>query len=68
MTRAEMAKILDGKPDITDLTQIDLEELGRKFRMQRIIFETASEIFDQMKPGWKANKEVLLSHLIRIGE
>jgi type III restriction enzyme len=68
LTRAEMAKILDGKPDITDLTQIDLEELGRKFRMQRIIFETASEIFDQMNPGWKANKEVLLSHLIRIVE
>jgi len=65
-TRAELAPMLEGKPDMTLLSKIDLEELGRKFRMQKVIFETARDVFDQMKPGWKGNKEYLLSQLIRL--
>jgi type III restriction enzyme len=62
----EMAPIIDGKPDITKISEIDLEDLGKKFRMQKIIFETARDIYDQMKPTWSGNKEFLLSQLIRI--
>ncbi|HDL08317.1 MAG TPA: type III restriction endonuclease subunit R, partial [Desulfobacteraceae bacterium] len=47
---------------------IDLEDLGRKFRMQKIIFETARDVFDQMKPNWKGNREFLLAQLIRLVE
>jgi hypothetical protein len=65
-TRAELAPMLEGKPDMTMLSKIDLEELGRKFRMQKVIFETARDVFDQMEPGWKGNKEYLLSQLIRL--
>jgi type III restriction enzyme len=65
---AELAPILDGKPDITRISQIDLEDLGKKFRQQKIIFETARDIYDLMKPTWKANKEVLLAQLFKIIE
>lgn len=67
-TLAELAPIVEGKPDVTKISEIDLEGLGRKFRMQKIFFETARDIFDQMKPNWKGNKEYLLAQLIRLIE
>jgi len=67
-TLAEVAPIVEGKPDVTKLSEIDLEDLGRKFRWQKIAFETASGVFDQMKPSWKGNKEYLLARLIRLME
>jgi type III restriction enzyme len=67
-TLAELAPMVEGKPDVTRISTIDLEDLGRKFRMQKIIFETARDVFDQMKPGWKASKEYLLAQLIRLVE
>ncbi|HEY3304892.1 MAG TPA: DEAD/DEAH box helicase family protein [Candidatus Binatia bacterium] len=65
-TLAEVAPIVEGKPDITKLSEVDLETLGKKFRWQKIAFETASAVFDQMKPTWKGNKEYLLGRLIRL--
>jgi len=65
---AELAPIVDGKPDFTKIKRIDLEDLGRKFRMQKIAFETARDIFEQMKPSWKGNREYLLGKLIRLVE
>jgi type III restriction enzyme len=67
-TLAELAPIVDGKPDVTKIKAIDIEELGHKFRMQKIAFEVARDIFDQMKPGWKGNREYLLAKLIRLVE
>ena len=37
-TIAELAPMIDGKPDFTKLKEINLEELARRFRMQRIVF------------------------------
>ena len=67
-TLAEMAPIVEGKPDLSRISMIDLEDLGKKFRTQRIIFETASDIFDQMKSNWSGSKEFLLAQVIRIVE
>lgn len=67
-TLAEVAPMIEGRPDVTKLSQIDLEDLARKFRMQRIIFETAAEIYEQMHPDWKGSKEYLLAQVIRIVE
>lgn len=67
-TLAEMAPMVDGKPDVTKITTIDLEELGKKFRYQKIIFETARDLYDSMKPTWKADKQYLLVQLIRLVE
>lgn len=65
---AELAPIVEGKPDVSRIATIQLEELGVKFRTQKIIFETARDIYDQMKPSWKGNKEYLLAQLIRLVE
>ena len=63
---------------MTRVTEIDLAELGRKFRMQKIAFEAAAEVFDLMKPSWKgqpgvpagaahrAGREVLGSNRVQI--
>ncbi|HLG31021.1 MAG TPA: hypothetical protein VI387_12495, partial [Candidatus Brocadiales bacterium] len=67
-TLAELAPIVEGKPDVTKISEINLEGLGQKYRTQKIIFETARDIFDQMKPSWKGNKEYLLAQLIRLVE
>ena len=67
-TLAELAPMVEGKPDVTQISTFDLEDLGKKFRMQKIIFETARDVFDQMKPNWKGNREFLLAQLIRLVE
>ncbi|MGB9605942.1 MAG: type III restriction endonuclease subunit R, partial [Bryobacteraceae bacterium] len=65
---AELAPILEGKPDVTKINRIELERLAREFRTQRIIFETARDVFDQMKQTWQGSREVLLAQLVRIVE
>lgn len=67
-TLAELAPMVDGKPDVTKISKIDLEDLGRKFRLQKIIFETARDLYDKMKPNWKADRNYLLVQLIRLVE
>jgi type III restriction enzyme len=65
---AELAPILEGKPDVTKIAQIDLERLSREFRMQKIIFEAARDIYDQMHKDWKGNEEFLLAQVVRLVE
>jgi type III restriction enzyme len=65
---AELAPMIDGKPDFTKLTEIQLDELERRFRMQRIVFEAASGVYDRMAPTWKGNREYLLAQLVRLVE
>ncbi|TSA09779.1 MAG: type III restriction endonuclease subunit R [Deltaproteobacteria bacterium] len=65
---AEMAPVLEGKPDVSQVNRIELERLAREFRTQRIIFETARDVFDQMKHTWQGSREVLLAQLVRIVE
>jgi type III restriction enzyme len=65
---AEIAPTIDGKPDVTHITEISLEELGRRFRMQKIIFSTASDLYDQMQHDWKGSREYLLAQLVRLVE
>ena len=65
---AELAPVLEGKQDVSQISRIELERLAREFRTQRIIFETARDVFDQMKRTWQGNREVLLAQLVRIVE
>ncbi|MGH2499376.1 MAG: BPTD_3080 family restriction endonuclease [Candidatus Limnocylindria bacterium] len=64
--RAELAPVLGGKPDLSHLTPIDLEELARRFRLQRIVFEAARDVFDQLRPTWRGTPEALLPQVIRL--
>ncbi len=36
--------------------------------MQKVIFETERDVYEQMRPGWKGNKEYLLSQVIGLVE
>lgn len=65
---AELAPVLEGKPDVTKIDRIELERLAEEFRTQRIIFETARDVFDQIQTAWTGSREVLLAQLIRIVE
>lgn len=64
----DLAPIVEGHPDITKISKISLEGLAREYRMQRIIFKTASEIFDQMKTTWQGSREYLLAQVINLVE
>ncbi len=63
---AELSPILEGKPDVSQISRIELERLAREHRTQRIIFEAARDVFDQMKADWQGNREVLLAQLVRL--
>lgn len=65
---AELAPVVEGMPDVTRVTSVDLEALARRFRMQKIVFEVAAELFDQMKPGWSGRRELLLAQLVQLVE
>lgn len=67
-THAELAAILEGKPNMDSLSEIGLQELGRKHRLQTIVFKMARDVYDQMQPAWKGSKDVLLGQVIRLVE
>jgi type III restriction enzyme len=51
------------------LSEIDLKEIGKTFRLQSIIFKIASSIYNsEKKPDWKGSKETFLIQLISIIE
>lgn len=69
--RAELAPIIEGKPDITKLSEIDLaneqvEKILTVLRRQTLLFEISKEIYEQVKPTWTGNKEYLLVQLVKI--
>jgi len=71
--RADLAPFLEGKPDATKLVEINLadeqvEKILKVLRRQRLIFEISREIYDQMKPNWKGNRDYLLIQLVKIVE
>jgi type III restriction enzyme len=67
-TIAQMAPMLAGKPDLTRVSEIDLAEMAREFRLQRIVFEIARDEYDQIKPTWNAGREYLLAQLVQLVE
>ena len=65
---AELAPIIDGKPDVTKIDSISLEGLAREFRTQKIVFETARDVYDQMGANWPGDRIFLLAQLVRLVE
>lgn len=65
---AELAPLVDGEPDVAKLRAIDLENLAREQRTQRIVFQTAAEVYKQMAHDWKGGDAVLLGELVRLVE
>ena len=65
---AELAPIVDGKPDFSKVNSIELEALAREYRTQKIIFETARDVFDQMQASWPGSRESLIAQLVKLVE
>lgn len=63
-TLAQLAPVVEGKPDVSRITEIDLDDLARRFRRQTIVFETARDVFDQMAPTWTGSRDVLIAQLV----
>ena len=68
ITEAGLAAIIAGKPNPAALSEIDLKEIGERFRLQTLIFETAKRIFNYDKSNWQGRPEIFLVQLIRIVE
>ncbi|MBM3897024.1 MAG: type III restriction endonuclease subunit R [Thaumarchaeota archaeon] len=71
--RTELAPIVEGKPDVRKLIDIDLsdekvEKALTVLRKQRLIFEMSRELYDQVQPTWTGNKAYLLMQLVKIVE
>lgn len=65
---AELAPVIEGKPDYFRVSKIDLEKLAREYRMQRIIFETARDLLDQIRREWVGSDAMLIAQLIKLVE
>lgn len=63
---AEMAPMVVGKPNLEQITEVDLEALAKKFRRQRVVFEVVRDLFDQVQVSWKGAKEALIGQLVAI--
>jgi type III restriction enzyme len=68
VTLAQLAPVVAGKPDVSRVSEIDLDELARRFRMQTIVFQAARDEFDRMAPTWTGSREVLLGQLVALVE
>ena len=53
---------------LSQINDIDLNKLAKEFRTQKIIFETARDVFEQMQPNWQGGKIPLIAQLIKIVE
>jgi len=64
----QLAPTVAGKPDLGRVKEVDLEEIGRRSRLQTIGFRAAAEVYDQVQPGWQGSREDLLGQVIRLVE
>jgi type III restriction enzyme len=66
-TLVQMAPTIEGKPDFSRLSEIDLQKFAHD-RMQKIVFVAAANVYEQMQPTWKGQREYLLAQVIRLVE
>jgi type III restriction enzyme len=60
--------VVEGKPDVSRISEIDLDDLARRFRMQTIVFQTALGAFEQMAPTWTGSRDALIAQLVVLVE
>jgi len=61
---AEIAPMVDGKPDVSQIQDVDLENLLKKQRRQTLLFRAAQEVYNNMRPEWNASPAVLMAQLV----
>jgi type III restriction enzyme len=65
---AELAPVVSGQPDFSKISEIDLQRLAERFRMQKIVFEASRDVYELISPSWQGNKEQLLAQVIGLVE
>jgi type III restriction enzyme len=64
----DLAPVIDGKPHVDKISTIDIEKLGKRFRLQTAIFKITRDLYEKFQPGWKGNAEYLLMQIVSIVE
>ena len=67
-TTVGMAQVLEGKPDPNKMSKIDLYNLNKEIRLQKIVFIAAKDVYDDMSPDWKGVREFLLVQIVKLVE
>ncbi|HEX8458645.1 MAG TPA: DEAD/DEAH box helicase family protein [Pyrinomonadaceae bacterium] len=65
---AELAPVIDGRHDVTRLSEIDLEQIYSQVRLQSSIFRATLDIHKQMHGHWKGDLNALFTQLVPIVE
>ena len=65
---AEIAPTVDNHPDVSQIEDIDIEKLMKKFRQQTLIFKAAQTVWRDMNPNWPGAPAVLMAELVRLAE
>jgi type III restriction enzyme len=66
-TLVDLAPVVDGQPNLEGIAKINLEKLAAEYRLQKIAFVTARDIFNQeRRPDWKGNEAFLMSRIVDI--
>ena len=65
---AEIAPTVNNQPDISNIKDLDLEDLMRKSRKQTVIFRAAQAVWKEMQPNWKGSPAELMAELVRLTE
>lgn len=61
---AELAPVIDGRHDVTRVSEIDLETLYSQVRLQSSVFRATLDIFKQIQPHWKGDFNSLFIQLV----
>jgi len=66
----ELAPVLEGKPDFTRITEINLERLDSELRFQQVVFDAAAETFRLMQASWQGGGTTyaLFGQVVRLVE
>ena len=67
-TTVGMAQVIAGKPKVDQMSEIDLYELNKEIRLQRIIFLASKDVYDDMSSSWKGSREFLLIQIVKLVE
>ena len=67
-TIAKLAPVVDGQPDMSQISLIDLQKAAAETRLQTMLFEAAKGALQQMQGMWRGNQGSLMAQLVRLAE
>ncbi|NQU77105.1 type III restriction endonuclease subunit R, partial [Candidatus Falkowbacteria bacterium] len=65
-TVVEVAPVIDGEPKFDQITEVDLERLAEKHRLQKLKLQAASRLHEQFGKNWGGDAGSHIGQLIQI--